>query len=171
MGVSLLHTIRIIIRLIDWLVQLLLHRLDQQPYMDQVNQPDQLLHMDLVELLVLMMALLLLLESTAAASLTKAGALYIYIYNAHLSLRLHLDMELLFTNDSHLTIRSSALALSSFAVGFAAFPGTFIAESTAASTERAGSRSSVQSTEEIAGSTTGSTATSAASRTGLEMTG
>lgn len=61
MGVSLLHTIRIIIRLIDWLVQLLLHRLDQQPYMDQVNQPDQLLHMDLVELLVLMMALLLLL--------------------------------------------------------------------------------------------------------------
>lgn len=72
-------------------------------------------------------------------------------YNAHLSLRLHLDMELLFTNDSHLTptiLRgSSALALSSFAVGFAAFPGTFIAESTAASTERAGSRSSVQSTE------------------------
>ncbi|GLJ13267.1 hypothetical protein SUGI_0209370 [Cryptomeria japonica] len=80
-------------------------------------------------------------------------------------------MELLFTNDSHLTIRSSALALSSFVVGFAAFPGTFIVESTVASTERAGSRSSVQSIEEIAGSTTGSTATSAASRTGLEMTG
>ncbi|GLJ12492.1 hypothetical protein SUGI_0192060 [Cryptomeria japonica] len=67
--------------------------------------------------------------------------------------------------------RSSALALSSFVVGFAAFPGTFIAESTTTSTERAGSRSSIQATEEIAGSTTGSIATSAASRTGLEMTG
>nr|KUM50594.1 hypothetical protein ABT39_MTgene438 [Picea glauca]QHR88206.1 hypothetical protein Q903MT_gene2219 [Picea sitchensis] len=77
----------------------------------------------------------------------------------YLLLGIYLEMELLFTNDSHLTIRSSALALSSFAVGFAAFPGTSIAESTAASTERAGSRSSVQSTESIAGSTKGSTET------------